>query len=113
MLDYTNIITAIVAAISGGGIWGVIQTKVSKRKSPYDMMCEMLQEQKKFYAEKNGELEKEKQDSREKSYIIAQTRLCKAKVKDPSIICPVEDANDDRLKTKCQKCDHKDDCDEN
>jgi len=109
-MDWSTIVIALIGAASGGGIWGVVQAKINKKKSPYDMLSEILVEQRKFYAEKNEELKAEKEDSAEKSFVIAQSRLCRAKVENPNIVCPVESANDVRLKSKCNGCEHKEDC---
>lgn len=105
-IDWTTIITSAISLFAGGGIWAVIKARVDKKKTPYDMLLEMLAEQKKFYAEKNAEYEREKKDSAEKSYILAQTRKCSHRFKDPGIPCPVDEANEARLQSKCAGCEY-------
>ena len=100
-LDWTSIIIGIVG---GGGVWAVIRAIIDKRKSPYDMLCELLNEQKRFYAERNADYEREKLDSAEKSSVIMQSHFCKHKFSDPNIVCPVDVANDERLKKRCDRC---------
>ena len=106
-MDWT---TVLISALGGGGaLTGVIEiarAKISKRKSPYDMMCEMLDEQRRFYAEKNAELDREKRDSACKSAVIQQTAYCKHKYKDPTLVCPVDKANEERLRSRCDECDY-------
>jgi len=97
-------LTILLSAVGGGGITTVIVALINKKKTPYDMLMEMLSEQKKFYESKNAEFENEKTESAHKSYIIAQTRLCKAKRENPEITCPVDAANDERLRAKCNDC---------
>lgn len=105
-MDWTTIIVAVVSAVSGGGLWGWIQSREDKKKTPYDMLVEMLNEQKRFYEERNADFEREKLDSAEKSSVIMQTHFCKYRFKDPSITCPVDEANDERLKARCTRCAH-------
>ena len=111
-MDWTTIITAVISFLGGGGLWAVIKARVDKKKTPYDMLLEMMTEQKKYYAEKNAEFEKEKRDSAEKSYILAQTRKCKHRFTDPSVTCPVDEANEARLQNKCNGCEFNRDGDE-
>lgn len=103
-MDWTDILIAVVSAVSGGGLWGFIQAREEKKKTPYDMLMEMLQEQKRFFSERNADYEREKLDSAEKSAVIMQTRLCKHRFNDPDIICPVDEANTERLKNRCNRC---------
>lgn len=93
-----------VAFLGGGGLWAWIKAREDKRKTPYDMLRELLTEQKKFYEERNADYEREKLDSAEKSSVIMQSHFCKHKYKDPNIICPVDVANDNRLKERCARC---------
>lgn len=98
----------IAGALGGGavitGIVEVIKAKVDKKKTPYDMFMELLAEQKKFYIARNADYEREKLDSAEKSSVIMQSHFCKHKYKDESIVCPVDVANDERLKKRCERC---------
>lgn len=101
---WITIITGVLSLFAGGGIWGWIKAREDKRKTPYDMLRELLTEQKKFYEERNADYEREKLDSAEKSSVIMQSHFCKHKYKDPNIICPVDVANDKRLKERCTRC---------
>lgn len=94
----------VVAFLGGGGLWAWIKAREDKRKTPYDMFRELLAEQKKFYEERNLDYEREKSDSAEKSSVIMQSHFCKHKYTDPNIICPVDVANDKRLKERCARC---------
>ena len=105
-MDWTTIIVSAISLFAGGGIWGVIKARIDKKKTPYDMLMEMIAEQKKFYAEKNAEYEREKKDSIQKSYILSQTRKCQHRFKDPAITCPVDEANESRLQSKCADCEY-------
>lgn len=106
-MDWTSIIVAVIGAIlGGGGLWGVIEIRERRKKSPYDMLMEMMQEQKRFYQERNAEYEREKLDSAEKSSVIMQSHFCEHKYTDRNIVCPVDKANDERLKNRCQRCDY-------
>lgn len=93
-----------VAFLGGGGLWAWIKAREDKRKTPYDMFRELLVEQKKFYEERNADYEREKLDSAEKSSVIMQSHFCKHKYTDPNIVCPVDAANDKRLKERCSRC---------
>ena len=101
---YTTIITGIVSVLAGGGLWSWIKAREDKKKTPYDMFMELMNEQKRFYEERNAEYEREKLDSAEKSSVIMQSHFCKHKYSDPNIVCPVDKANDDRLKKRCERC---------
>ena len=105
-MDWTTIVTGVLSFLGGGGLWAVIKARVDKRKTPYDMLMEMMAEQKRFYAEKNAEFEREKKDSSEKSYILAQSRKCAHRFKDPATPCPVDEANEARLQKKCENCSY-------
>jgi hypothetical protein len=101
---WSLIITGIFSFLGGGGLWAVIKARVDKKKTPYDMFRDLLEEQKKFYEERNADYEREKLDSAEKSSVIMQSHFCKHKYKDPNIVCPVDVANDARLKKRCDRC---------
>lgn len=98
----------IMASLGGGtvitGIVEIIKARIDKRKTPYDMFMELLSEQKKFYEARNADYEREKLDSAEKSSVIMQSHFCKHKYKDENIVCPVDVANDERLKKRCDRC---------
>ena len=100
-LDLAKIAAGV---ITGGGLWAVIKARVDKKKTPYDMFMELLTEQKKFYEQRNADYEREKLDSAEKSSVIMQSHFCKHKYTDPNIVCPVDVANDERLKKRCDRC---------
>ena len=93
-----------VTFLGGGGLWAWIKAREDKRKTPYDMFRDLLAEQKKFYEERNADYEREKLDSAEKSSVIMQSHFCKHKYTDPNIVCPVDVANDKRLKERCNRC---------
>ena len=95
----------VVAFLGGSGLWAWIKAREDKRKTPYDMLQELLVEQKKFYEERNADYEREKLDSAEKSSVIMQSHFCQ--YKDQNIICPVDVANDKRLKERCARCGHR------
>ena len=100
----------IAGALGGGtvitGVVEIIKARIDKRKTPYDMFMELLTEQKKFYEARNADYEREKLDSAEKSSVIMQSHFCKHKYKDETIVCPVDVANDERLKKRCERCDY-------
>lgn len=107
----------VVAFLGGGGLWAWIKAREDKRKTPYDMFRDLLVEHKKFYEERNEDYEREKLDSAEKSSVIMQSHFCKHKYTDPNIVCPVDVANDERLKKRCERIgycplEHKDKEDE-
>ena len=112
-MDWTNIMTAAIGAFTGGGgIWAWLNAREGKRKTPYDMMVDMLNEQRQFYHEKNEEMMREKLDSAEKSAVIQKSQRCRYKYQDPNIKCPVDEANEERLQKRCERCgygDHKED----
>ena len=86
-----------------GGVFAILKVRAEKKKTPYDMFMELLTEQKKFYEERNADYEREKLDSAEKSSVIMQSQFCKHKYTDPNIVCPVDMANDERLKKRCER----------
>lgn len=98
----------VVAALGGGtvitGVVEIVKAKIDKKKTPYDMLMTLLAEQKKFYQERNADYEREKLDSAEKSSVIMQSHFCAHKYTDPKIVCPVDKANDERLKKRCARC---------
>ena len=98
-------IEVVGVAVGGGGvITGIVEaikSAIDKRKTPYDMLKDLLDEMTKFYKEKNAELEREKLDSAEKSSVIMQSHFCAHRFKDPQTPCPVDVANDERLKNRC------------
>lgn len=104
-MDWTTI---IVSALGGGtvltGIVEVIKTIVDKKKTPYDMLVGVLGEMQKYQQQRNADYEREKLDSAEKSSVIMQSHFCQWKYKDPDIVCPVDKANDERLKNRCSRC---------
>ncbi len=112
-LDWTTIITGVISLLAGGGIWSVIKARVDKKKTPYDMLMEMMAEQKRFYQERNAEYEREKLDSAEKSAVLTATHKCAHRFKDPETPCPVEEANEERLKNRCERCKYNDGTEDN
>lgn len=94
----------IIGLIGGGGITTVVVALINKKKSPYDLYTEFIQTQREWMERVEADLTKERQDSMEKTYIITQTRLCEAKISNPKVKCPVDEANDARLKNKCRIC---------
>ena len=108
---YTTIITVIGSIVAGAGFWSWIKAREDKKKTPYDMFMELLTEQKKFYEQRNADYEREKLDSAEKSSVIMQSHFCKHKYTDPNIVCPVDKANDERLKNRCKRCGYNDEND--
>ena len=99
-LDLAKIAAGI---LTGGGLWAVIKARVDKKKTPYDMFMELLNEQKRFYEQRNADYEREKLDSAEKSSVIMQSQFCQHKYSNPEIKCPVDAANDVRLKKRCER----------
>ena len=65
------------------------------------MMVEMLEEQRKFYHERNADYERERLDSAEKSAVLQPTHKCRLKYTNPDAACPVDAANEERLKNRC------------
>ena len=109
MFDWNSILTGLIGIFAGGGIWTVLKAREDKKKTPYDMLMEMLNEQRQFYAERNAEFEREKRDSAEKSAVIMKTHNCKHRFDNPDIVCPVDEANDERLKKRCLRCEYNED----
>ena len=86
------------------GVVEIVKTVVDKKQTPYDMLKGVLEEMKKFYQERNADYEREKLDGAEKSSVIMQSHFCKHKYTNPDIVCPVDKANDERLKKRCERC---------
>ena len=86
-----------------GGVFAIVRVRAEKKKTPYDMFMGLLEEMKTFYAQRNADYEREKLDSAEKSSVIMQSHFCKHKYTDPNIVCPVDKANDERLKKRCER----------
>ena len=99
----TTVITGVFSCLAGAGFWAWIKAREDKRKTPYDMFRDLLAEQKKFYEERNADYEREKLDSAEKSSVIMQSHFCRHRYDNPDIVCPVDEANDDRLKRRCDR----------
>lgn len=99
-----DVLKVVAGILTGGGLWAWIKAREDKRKTPYDMFRDLLAEQKKFYEERNADYEREKLDSAEKSSVIMQSHFCKHKYTDPNVVCPVDVANDARLKKRCDRC---------
>ena len=100
-----------------GGVFAIVKVRAEKKKTPYDMFMGLLEEMKTFYSQRNADYEREKLDSAEKSSVIMQSHFCKHKYTDPNVICPVDLANDERLKKRCERIgycplEHKDKEDE-
>ena len=106
-MDWTEI---VIASLGGGtvisGIIEIVKAKIDKKKTPYDLLKDLLEEHTKLYHERNADYEREKLDSAEKSSVIMQSHFCKHKYKDPEIVCPVDTANDERLKKRCERCSY-------
>lgn len=102
--DWNSILVAVISLFAGGGVWQVIRAKIDKEKTPYDMLLEMLNEQKEYYTALREEFAQERAHSAEKSHVIVQSQFCLLKYKHPDIICPVDKANNDRLSRYCQHC---------
>lgn len=100
---WLDIVKVAAGILTGGGLWAWIKAREDKRKTPYDMFRDLLAEQTKFYKERNDDYEREKLDSAEKSSVIAQSNFCKHKYSNPDIVCPVDKANDARLKKRCDR----------
>ena len=86
-----------------GGVFAIVKVRAEKKKTPYDMFMGLLEEMKTFYAQRNADYEREKLDSAEKSSVIMQSHFCRHKYTDPNIVCPVDKANDERLKKRCDR----------
>ena len=63
---WLDVLKVVAGILTGGGLWSWITKREDKRKTPYDMFRELLEEQKKFYEERNANYEREKLDSAEK-----------------------------------------------
>lgn len=104
---WIDVLEVVAGVLAGGGLWAWVKAREDKRKTPYDMFMELMNEHKKFYVERNEEYEREKLDSAEKSSVIMQSHFCKHRYKDPGVVCPVDEANDARLKERCRRCDYR------
>ena len=100
---WLDVLKVVAGILTGGGLWAWIKAREDKRKTPYDMFRDLLAEQKKFYEERNADYEREKLDSAEKSSVIMQSQFCAHKYTNPDVKCPVDMANDDRLKKRCDR----------
>ena len=107
-MDWTTIIVSAISVVIGG----VLGKIIDKRKTPYQMVVEMIQEQKRFYEERNADYEREKLDSAEKSAVIMKSGQCEHRFKDPKIQCPVDKANNERLEKRCERCGYNKDKEE-
>jgi len=94
--------------VGSGGLWAWVKAREDKRKTPYDMLMELLAEQKKYIQEMQEERNREKLDSAEKSAVLMVTHKCKHRFKDLETPCPVDEANEDRLKKRCERCKYND-----
>ena len=112
MFDWNSILMGLIGIFAGGGIWTVIKAREDKKKTPYDMLMEMLAEQKKFFEERNADYEREKLDSAEKSAVISKSQFCKHKYTNPDVVCPVDEANIHRLEKRCVRCGYGKDTEE-
>lgn len=101
LLDLAKVAAGVLTG--AGGLFAIVKVREEKRKTPYDMFMELLTEQKKFYEQRNTDYEREKLDSAEKSSVIMQSHFCKHKFTDPNVVCPVDMANDVRLKRRCER----------
>lgn len=104
-----KIIEMVGAFLAGGGLWAVIKAKVDKKKTPYEMFMELMQEQRKFQEQLKSDYANEKLDSAEKSAVIMKSQFCEHKFKDKNIVCPVDRANDERLEKRCERCGYNQD----
>ena len=102
LIEIAKILAGLL--VGSGGVWAWVKAREDKKKTPYDMFMELMAEQKRFYEARNADYEREKQDSAEKSSVIMQSHFCKHKYKDPNVVCPVDVANDERLKKICDRC---------
>ena len=102
----TTILTGFFSLLAGGGLWAWIKAREDKRKTPYDMLRDLLDEQKKFYEQRNADYERERLDSAEKSAVIMKSGRCQHRFRDPDVKCPVDEANEVRLENRCKRCDN-------
>lgn len=115
---WVTVATGVLSIFAGAGFWSWIKAKEDKKETPYNMFMGLLTEMKTFYAQRNADFEREKLDSAEKSSVIMQSHFCKHKYTDPNVVCPVDLANDERLKKRCDRLgygcplEHKDKDDE-
>lgn len=114
MFDWNSILMGLIGIFAGVGFWSWVKAREDKRKTPYDMLKEMLLEQKKFYEERNADYEREKMDSAEKSAVISKSQFCQHKYTDLNIVCPVDEANVRRLENRCTRCGYgRNECENN
>ena len=99
-MDWTTIIVSIISA----GVGGVLGKIIDKRKTPYTMLQELLDRQARYLDDRIADFEREKLDSAEKSAVIMKSGQCEHRFKDPNIHCPVDEANNERLEKRCQRC---------
>ena len=100
---WLDIVKVAAGILTGGGLWAWIKAREDKRKTPYDLFIELMNEMNQFYEARNADYEREKLDSAEKSSVIMQSHFCKHRYSDPNIVCPVDEANDERLKNRCER----------
>lgn len=98
--------TIIIAVVGTAGFWAVVKAIVDKQKSSYDMLITTITELKELYATQSEEFKREKKDSAEKSAVISKTHKCLHRFDNPSIVCPVEEANDARLQNRRNTSDY-------
>ena len=103
---WLDIVKVVAGILTGGGLWAWVKAREDKKKTPYDMFMELMKTQTEFYEARNADYEREKLDSAEKSSVIMQSHFCKHRYKDPDVVCPVDAANDERLKKRCERCDY-------
>ena len=60
----TTILTGIISIVAGAGFWSWIKAKEDKKKTPYDMFMELMNEQKKFYEQRNADYVDKANDER-------------------------------------------------
>ena len=102
--SWIELAKVIAGVLTGaGGAFAYFKVKAEKKKTPYDMFMGLLDEMKTFYAQRNADYEREKLDSAEKSSVIMQSQFCQHKYSNPEIKCPVDAANDVRLKKRCER----------
>lgn len=105
-MNWNEVIIGALGIFAGAGFWGVIKSIVDKKKTPYDMLRDLIFEQRNFLEEMEDELRKEKRESAEKSVVIAKSQMCSHKYTNPDIVCPVDKANIERLEHKCARCEY-------
>ena len=96
----------IIAVVGATGFWAVVKAIVDKQRTAYDMLTATITELKELYSKQSEEFKREKKDSAEKSAVISKTHKCLHRFDNPSIVCPVEEANDARLQNRCNTCEY-------